>query len=106
MKSTGHAAGRDSADDHTHRKNVQKGAERQERHSAAGLKNDPKKGGSGGKYNWGAPGQEEDYVEVLDKNDPNYDEDEGLVPGIEGSRGNRVDSSPKVVKKVLVDQAE
>ncbi len=40
----------------------------------AALKTAPKKNGGGGKFTWGAPGSE--YVDYLDKNDPNYDSSE------------------------------
>lgn len=61
-----------------HKKNVQKGVERMERHSGTGVRGDPKKGGSGGKHTWGAPGEEfEPVAAAMDKNDPNYDPDGG-----------------------------
>lgn len=37
----------------------------------------PKKGGSGGKHTWGAPGCELGAKGYLDKNDPNYDSEDG-----------------------------
>ncbi|GJP49993.1 hypothetical protein CLOM_g9150 [Closterium sp. NIES-68] len=61
-----------------HKKNVQKGIERMERHSGTGNRGDPKKGGGGGKHTWGEVGAEfEPVAAALDKNDPNYDPDAG-----------------------------
>lgn len=59
---------------HQHQINVKKRVERLERHSVTGHPGSPRKGGVHG---WGVPGEEfmEPVVEVLDKNDPNYDPD-------------------------------
>lgn len=54
---------------------------RLDRHSGTGTRGLPKKDGAGGKTVWGGAA-DQDPVSCLDKNDPNYDSDEGEgMPG-------------------------
>eukprot|EP00743_Colponemidia_sp_Colp-15_P000606 GILK01000679.1.p1 GENE.GILK01000679.1~~GILK01000679.1.p1 ORF type:complete len:520 (-),score=122.84 GILK01000679.1:331-1890(-) len=50
--------------------------ERLDRHSGAGIRGDPKKGGGGGKGTWGRPGDELRAVSIADDHDPNYDSEQ------------------------------
>jgi programmed cell death protein 4 len=65
----------------------------------------PKKGGAGGKHTWGAPGCELNYA-YLDKNDPNYDSEEGgnvVMVCVEnnGSGGDVDDNDENKVRKEI-----
>ncbi|GAQ79633.1 hypothetical protein KFL_000340360 [Klebsormidium nitens] len=75
------------------------------RHSGTGFPDGPRKGGVHG---WGVPGEEEmrPVVEVLDKNDPNYEPNEGAahqergVPPVEEAR-NETGQPPSPVEKQI-----
>lgn len=60
-------------DHHRHSEGAKDKGARPDRRSANGTDPEPKKGGHGG---WGRL-DENDEVDVIDKNDPNYDEEEG-----------------------------
>ena len=75
---------------HIEKKLVDTGLHRLERHSAdyrASVKKPPPKKGHGGKYTWEGPNPEAENeleaVEVLDKGDPNYVEEDEEVIGEE-----------------------
>ncbi|KAI5080697.1 hypothetical protein GOP47_0003880 [Adiantum capillus-veneris] len=65
----------------TRARSVKNGSLRLDRHSGSGRRGTPKKGGAGAKYTWGAPGYNEDAsTPIVDRKDPNYDEDEEVIP--------------------------
>lgn len=88
-----------------HQEAVRKGLERLDRHSGAGgSTNPPPKKGGQGKFNWGAPGVEEDYVEVLDSRDPNYVDPEEAVETEEKLQESRRDIRDIPEGKVTVEE--
>lgn len=52
---------------------------RLDRHSGTGTRGLPKKNGAGGKTVWGSA-MDQAPIDHLDKNDPNYDSDEEMLP--------------------------
>jgi len=78
--------------------------QKKDRHSNTGVSGSPKKGGAGGKGNWGVGGLDDLKTDPIDRNDPNYDsEDEGaegvvLAPAIvrnEDKESSKVEATLK-----------
>lgn len=76
-----------------------------ERHSGdpkSSVKGNEKKGGGGGKFTAGKPGDE--GVDALDRNDPNYDsEDEVMAPAAEDTIFDKIVRGEIPSKKVFED---
>ncbi|KAL7133535.1 hypothetical protein ABFS83_12G147400 [Erythranthe nasuta] len=99
---------------HIHKKLIDKGVHRKDRHPVDGLPLglNPPKSGRGGKYTWEGPAEAaanelDDVPAAMDENDPNYVDEEaeerilrGEVSGVEGLVVGEVDAPKLAVEGV------